>query len=49
MFNDADCVYVLEGDFDQQSRGYDRWFKVEKTLYLAAWQSAISLCRTMPG
>lgn len=38
-------VYVLERDYDDPAAGYHSWFAVETTMYMAAWQSAVELCR----
>jgi hypothetical protein len=50
IFASNDFVYVLQGDFETTvDEGYYAWFKVNKDLYLAEWQKAITLCKKTFG
>jgi hypothetical protein len=39
-------VYIVQGNDKIPHEGFYAWFKVEKDLYLAAWQKTIDLCRS---
>jgi hypothetical protein len=44
-----DFVYVAQGDFDEAEPpdSYSTWFKVDKNLYMSAWQKTIANCKAV--